>query len=73
MNDCKVKEYDYCLRCGRKLKNPNARILGFGNVCYNKKQSNGKIRLFQPLKYKHIYKLPNVYYNNTDTNKISER
>lgn len=27
------KEYDRCLRCGRKLKNPEARLKGFGPVC----------------------------------------
>lgn len=29
-------EHEYCLRCGRKLKNPEARILGYGLVCYKK-------------------------------------
>lgn len=27
------KEYEYCLRCGRKLKNPYARSIGYGIVC----------------------------------------
>lgn len=31
-----AKEHEYCLRCGRKLKNPIARQLGYGTVCYNK-------------------------------------
>ena len=30
------KEYNYCLRCGRKLKNPEARQLGYGSICYKK-------------------------------------
>lgn len=30
------EEHDRCLRCGRKLKNPDARAIGYGTVCYNK-------------------------------------
>lgn len=30
------KEHDYCLRCGRKLKNPEARQKGYGPVCERK-------------------------------------
>ncbi len=26
-------DYEYCLRCHRKLKNPIARQLGYGKVC----------------------------------------
>ena len=39
------KEHEICLRCGRKLKNPDARKLGYGAVCYKKMQTGGK-RLF---------------------------
>ena len=35
------KEYDRCLRCGRKLKNPDARKLGYGAVCWKKRQASG--------------------------------
>lgn len=35
------KEHEHCLRCGRKLKNPQARQLGYGAICYRKIQSNG--------------------------------
>lgn len=42
------KEYDYCLRCGRKLKNPNARKLGYGSVCFKKMQVGTK-RLFSDI------------------------
>ena len=31
-----VKEHEYCLRCGRKLKNPIARQKGYGAVCERK-------------------------------------
>ena len=31
-----VKEYNVCLRCGRKLKNPEHRKLGYGPSCYKK-------------------------------------
>lgn len=39
------KEHEVCLRCGRKLKNPGARKLGYGAVCYKKMQAGTK-RLF---------------------------
>lgn len=42
MND-RQKEHEYCMRCGRKLKNQNARILGYGSVCYKKVQSESDI------------------------------
>ncbi len=38
-----LKEYEYCLRCGRKLKNPEARLKGFGVVC-EKKVKHGKFK-----------------------------
>lgn len=42
------EEHEYCLRCGRKLKNPEARILGYGVICYKKilVQNELKNRLF---------------------------
>ena len=30
------KEHEFCLRCGRKLKNPEARQKGYGPVCERK-------------------------------------
>ena len=33
----KSEEHEFCLRCGRKLKNPKARILGYGMTCWKKK------------------------------------
>lgn len=35
-------EYDKCGRCGRRLKNPESRRLGFGAVCYSKVQTKRK-------------------------------
>lgn len=32
----KIKEHEYCLRCGRKLKNPKAREIGYGKICFQK-------------------------------------
>ena len=41
------KPYDRCLRCGRKLKNEQARLRGFGDVCYKKHLvENNKVKLF---------------------------
>ena len=42
----KEKEYEYCLRCGRKLKNPEARLKGFGIICEKKIKRQEKGRLF---------------------------
>ena len=30
------KEYEFCIRCGRKLKNPKSRLIGYGIVCEKK-------------------------------------
>lgn len=40
-------EHEYCLRCGRRLKSQEARMLGYGTVCYKKMQSQKSVpRLF---------------------------
>ena len=31
-----MKEYINCLRCGRKLKTEESKLLGFGKICYEK-------------------------------------
>ena len=42
-----LKDHEYCLRCGRKLKNPKAREKGFGAICERKiKQEENAKRLF---------------------------
>lgn len=33
-------EHEFCLRCGRKLKTPENRMRGYGNICYKKVSSN---------------------------------
>ena len=30
------KLHTHCLRCGRRLKNPESKLLGYGVVCYEK-------------------------------------
>lgn len=40
------KEYEYCLRCGRKLKNPKARQLGYGDICFKKSKTQHRHALF---------------------------
>ena len=40
------KEHEFCLRCGRKLKNKEARIIGYGTVCLKKMKQKQKCRLF---------------------------
>ena len=41
------KEYEFCLRCGRKLKNPEARAIGYGKTCIKKARNAVKSRLFE--------------------------
>ena len=42
-----LKVYSHCLRCGRRLKNPEAMKKGYGTICEKRmKRLNGK-RLFQ--------------------------
>lgn len=40
------KEHEYCLRCGRKLKNPAARARGYGPICEKKLQHEKSRQLF---------------------------
>ena len=41
-------EYQYCIRCGRKLKTPEAKELGMGKVCAKKyKEDKEKNKLFE--------------------------
>ena len=35
------KEYAFCLRCHRRLKNEKARQLGYGPTCYKKAENTG--------------------------------
>ena len=39
-------EHKRCLRCGRKLKNSEHRLLGYGPVCYEKIKTQKIKRLF---------------------------
>lgn len=41
-----MKEHEFCLRCGRKLKNPEARIKGYGVVCEKKMKHDARRKLF---------------------------
>ena len=40
------KEYEYCLRCGRKLKKEEARKIGYGPVCEKKAKKLHNKKLF---------------------------
>lgn len=40
------KDHEFCLRCGRKLKNPIAREKGYGIVCEKKISHEKNHRLF---------------------------
>ena len=38
------KEYKYCLRCGRRLKNPEAKKIGYGKICLAKVKTEKRRR-----------------------------
>jgi hypothetical protein len=40
------KEYQFCLRCGRRLKSPETRLKGYGLVCEKKIKQQHKNKLF---------------------------
>lgn len=46
-NVVNIPELNYiqqrCLRCGRKLKNPNSQRIGYGPSCDKKRLDGGKI------------------------------
>ena len=42
----KDKEHEYCLRCGRKLKDKEARKLGYGKTCLKKMLTLQQSKLF---------------------------
>lgn len=47
INPSKIKSeriHKYCLRCGRKLKNEEYRVRGYGEVCWKKMQSEKNLR-----------------------------
>lgn len=47
--DEKGNEYiihSHCLRCGRKLKTDEAKVRGFGKICWQKHLSNKQEKLF---------------------------
>ena len=41
-------DHEHCLRCGRRLKSPESRLLGYGETCYKRLTSSelDKPRLF---------------------------
>ena len=42
-----VVEYNYCLRCGRKLTSKENRLRGYGMTCYKKVKGHGFKPLFE--------------------------
>ncbi len=41
-----IMEFQFCLRCGRKLKSVEAKQLGMGKICYAKVKNNQQMKLF---------------------------
>lgn len=44
--ESELKDHEYCLRCGRRLKNVDARLIGYGKVCEQKMKTEIKKPLF---------------------------
>lgn len=40
--DSAIKYHKHCLRCGRKLKNEEAQIRGYGTICFKKMQRKNR-------------------------------
>lgn len=38
--------FPFCLRCGRRLKTPEAQERGYGEVCWNKHLTDNQTKLF---------------------------
>ena len=47
-----INEHEFCLRCGRRLKNAQARERGYGAVCFVKLKSESGSPLFVPQEHK---------------------
>lgn len=41
------REHEFCLRCGRRLKNPIAREKGYGAICEKKLRITDTRKLFE--------------------------
>lgn len=41
------KDHEYCLRCGRRLRNPVARMKGYGAICEKKMKEKRNLKLFR--------------------------
>lgn len=37
-----IKEYEFCKRCGRKLRSPEARKIGYGKICEKKSKHEAR-------------------------------
>ena len=40
------EKHSHCIRCGRLLKNPDAQLRGYGEVCWKKTQLDKQTKLF---------------------------
>lgn len=40
------KEFEYCVRCGRRLKSEINRLRGMGDICWKKSQTKKRSKLF---------------------------
>lgn len=44
-----MKKHTVCIRCGRKLKTEQSQELGFGKVCWEKYNNEGKYKDLFPV------------------------
>lgn len=45
-----MEYYKYCLRCGRRLRNEEARTIGYGKICLKRVESRADIKPLIPYK-----------------------
>lgn len=43
-----IKEFQHCMRCGRKLRSARSRLIGYGAVCEAKMKVEKSRQLFNP-------------------------
>ena len=43
-----IELHEYCLRCGRKLKSEESKLLGFGKTCWEKYNADDNFKELFP-------------------------
>ena len=57
--------YEVCLRCGRKLKSDNSKILGYGKVCLQKKRASSVTQA--------LFDIPDIWNSNDNSHNLFDK